>query len=256
MLLRVSNVETLYYDVLLVLHGVSLEVPEGKIVCVIGSNGAGKSTLLKTIMGLIPDQPDKGTIEFMGQRIQWREPETISRLGISYVPEGRGLFPELTVRENLVLGAYRRKDRDGVRKDMERVCALFSFLRDRSEQQAGLLSGGEQQMLSIARALLNRPALLMLDEPSLGLAPIVVKEIFKAIHEINAQGTAILLVEQNARMALSVSHYGYVMESGRCVLEGSVEDLTRNENVQEMYLGVSAEKTVKGYRRYKKRRRW
>lgn len=253
-LLRVTNVETAYYGRLTVLRGVSLQVAAGQIVALLGSNGAGKTTLLRTIMGLIPDQPEKGSVEFAGRRINGWDPEDVARLGIGFVPEGRGIFPELTVDENLALGAYTRGD--DVRPDLERVTTLFPVLRERRRQLAGTMSGGEQQMLAIARALLMRPRLLMMDEPSLGLAPRLVAEIFATIRRINADGTAILLVEQNAHMALSVAQFGYVLESGRLVLEGPSDDLAGNANVQELYLGITQEPSVKGYRRYKTRRRW
>ena len=254
-LLRVHNVETAYYGRLTVLRGVSLEVPPGQIVTLLGSNGAGKTTLLRTIMGLIPDQPEKGTVEFAGRRLSGMDPEDIAALGIGYVIEGRGIFPELTVEENLALGAYRRRGPE-IRADVGHVHTLFPVLRERSRQLAGTLSGGEQQMLAIGRALLLRPRLLMLDEPSLGLAPLLVREIFRTIAGVNRDGTAILLVEQNAHMALSIAHYGCVLESGRLVLEGSAADLAENPNVQELYLGVTREPSIKGWKRYKVRRRW
>ena len=245
--LKVSNVETAYYGRLTVLRGVSLQVQAQQIVALLGGNGAGKTTLLRTIMGLIPDQPEKGFVEFARQRLNGRDPEDIARLGIGYVLEGRGIFPELTVEENLRLGAYVRRNGAGLAEDMTRTHSLFPILKERREQLAGTLSGGEQQMLAIARALLMRPKLLMLDEPSLGLAPRLVAEIFRIIMEINRAGTSILLVEQNARMALSVAHYGYVLESGRLVLEGPA---------QELYLGVTRTRSGKGYKRYKTKRRW
>jgi len=254
-LLNISNVETAYYGRLTVLRGVSLSVQERQIVAVLGSNGAGKTTLLRTIMGYISGQPDKGTVEVMGHRVNGWDPEDVARLGVAYIPEGRGIFPELTVAENLALGAYTRRD-GGVGEDLKRMADLFPVLRERPRQVAGSLSGGEQQMLAIARALVMRPRLLMLDEPSLGLAPLVVQEIFRIIGEVHAAGTAILLVEQNARMALEVAHWGYVLEGGRIVLEGPAARLRENPNVQELYLGISQEPTVKGYRRYKLRRRW
>ncbi len=204
----------------------------------------------------IPDQPEKGTIEFDGRRIDRLDPEDIAALGIAHVVEGRGVFPELTVAENLQLGAYRRQDRAGVRRDLEWVFSLFPRLKERLTQLAGTLSGGEQQMLAIGRALLGRPRLLLLDEPSVGLAPRLVTEIAGVLKEINRQGTTILLVEQNARMALKVAEYGFVLETGRIVLEGTAEELSANENVQEMYLGVQKETSVKGYRRWKPKRRW
>ncbi len=253
-LLRVTNVETAYYGRVVVLRGVSVAVQPGQIVAILGGNGAGKTTLLRTITGLIAGQPEKGSIEFAGRRIDGMEPEDIARLGIGHVLERRGIFPELTVEENLWLGAYTR--RDAVWADLERAVSSFPILLERRRQPAGTLSGGEQQMLAIARALLMRPRLLMLDEPSLGLAPLLVREIFQTIAAINRDGVAILLVEQNARMALSVAHYGYVLESGRLVLEGTAQDLAANPNVQELYLGVARDSAVKGYKRYKTRRRW
>ncbi len=253
--LRVTNVETAYYGRLTILRGISMAVAAHQIVTLLGSNGAGKTTLLKTIMGLIHEQPEKGTVEVLGQRVNGWEPEDIARLGIGYVLEGRGIFPELTVDENLQLGSYTRTDAE-VGTDVNRIRALFPVLGERRRQLAGTLSGGEQQMLAIARALLMRPKLLMLDEPSLGLAPRLVREIFQTITQINQTGTAILLVEQNARMALSIAHYAYVLESGRLVLEGPAKDLAENPNVQELYLGVGRESSVKGYARYKVRRRW
>jgi branched-chain amino acid transport system ATP-binding protein len=254
-LLTAVNVETAYYGRLTVLRGVSLTVLPGQIVAILGGNGAGKTTLLRTISGLISGQPEKGTIEFAGRRLNGFDPEDIARLGIAHVLEGRGIFPELTVEENLQLGAYTRPH--GVQpEDLKRVAALFPVLPTRRQQLAGTLSGGEQQMLAIVRALLMRPTLLMLDEPSLGLAPLLVDDIFQTIAAVNASGVAILLVEQNARMALSIAHYGYVLESGRMVLEGTAADLAANPNVQELYLGVGREPPVKGYQRYKSRRRW
>ncbi len=254
-LLRVANVETAYYGRLTVLRGISLEVRAGQVVTILGSNGAGKSTLLKTIMGFIPDQPEKGTIEVMGRRANGWDPEDIAALGVAYILEGRGIFPELTVEENLRLGVYARRDRD-VTADLTAMGARFPVLRDRRGQLAGTLSGGEQQMLAIARALLGRPKLMLLDEPSLGLAPRMVAEMFRIIRQIHAEGTAILLVEQNARQALAVADYGYVLESGRIVLEGTSVRLQGDPNVQELYLGVALEASVKGFRRYKVRRRW
>ncbi len=254
-LLRLSNVETSYYGRLTVLRGVSLEVLPGQVVAMLGSNGAGKSTLLKTIMGYIADQPDKGTVEVMGRRVNGWDPEDVAALGVAYIPEGRGIFPELTVRENLRLGAYTRRG-GGVARDIAAMEEQFPILSERKRQLAGTLSGGEQQMLAIARALMCRPKLLLLDEPSLGLAPRIVEEMFGIIRSIHASGTAILLIEQNARKALGVADYGYVLESGRIVLEGTSDRLESNPNVQELYLGVVREESVKGFRRYKVRRRW
>lgn len=253
--LEITNIETAYHGRLIVLRGISITISEGQIVTLLGSNGAGKTTLLRTVMGLIPDQPQKGTVEFLGHRVNGWDPEAIARLGIGYVLEGRGIFPELTVDENLTLGGFTRGDR-AVRSDRDRITTMFPILAERRGQLAGTLSGGEQQMLAIARALLMRPKLLMFDEPSLGLAPRIVQEIFQTIVRINQDGMAILLIEQNARMALAVAHYGYVLESGRLVLEGTGPDLAENPNVQELYLGVAREPSVKGYARYKIRRRW
>lgn len=253
-LLRVTNLETAYYGRLTVLRGVSLEIPAGRIVALLGSNGAGKTTLLKTIMGFIPDQPQKGTVEVMGRRVNGWDPEDIAGLGVAYIPEGRGIFPELTVRENLLLGGYRRAR--GVEEDMAALQERFPILASRRHQLAGTLSGGEQQMLALARALLGRPRVLLLDEPSLGLAPMVVAEMFRIIREIHAAGTTILLVEQNARGALAIADYGYVLESGRIVLEGTSARLQADPNVAELYLGVVQEASVKGFRRYRIRRRW
>ncbi len=256
-LLKVANVETLYYDRIYALHGLSLEVKEKEIFTVLGPNGAGKTTLLKTIAGLLKDQPNKGTIEFMGRRIQRMAPEHISRLGIVYVPEDRGLFRELTVKENLDLGSWGRKDRKGIKDDFEFIYSLFPILKERGKQQAETLSGGQQQMLAMARAILCRPKLLMLDEPSLGLAPVIAHQVYDALQEISRAGTTILLIEQNAKMALRIADYGYIMETGRIVLEGTSPELQENEDVQELYLGHGGEEvSPKGWRLYKKRRTW
>ena len=255
-LLKIQSIETLYYDRIYALHGLSLEVKEREIFAVLGPNGAGKTTLLKTIAGLLKDQPKKGTIEFGGRRIHRLAPERISGLGIVYVPEDRGLFRELTVRENLELGCWGRKDK-GIQDDLAFVLGLFPILKSRAGQQAETLSGGEQQMLAVARAMLRRPRLLMLDEPSLGLAPKVSRHVYDALSQISQKETTILLVEQNARMALSIATFGYIMESGRIVLEGSAEALKENEDVQELYLGIGGETaSPKGWRLYKKRRTW
>ncbi len=255
-LLKIASIETLYYDRIYALHGLSLEVKEKEIFAVLGPNGAGKTTLLKTIAGLLKDQPKKGTIEFMGKRIHRLPPERISRLGIVYVPEDRGLFRELTVKENLDLGCWGRKDRE-IQDDFEFIYQLFPILKARGKQQAETLSGGEQQMLAMARAMLRRPKLLMLDEPSLGLAPKVAREVYEALLKISQAGTTILLVEQNAKMALGIANFGYIMETGRIVLEGTAKELQENEDVQELYLGVGQETvSPKGWRLYKKRRTW
>ncbi len=255
-LLRIANVETLYFDRIYALHGLSLEIKEKEIFAVLGPNGAGKTTLLKTVAGLLKDQPNKGTIEFMGRRIHRRAPESVANLGIVYVPEDRGLFRELTVKENLDLGCWGRKGGE-VREDLEFVYELFPILKERGRQQAETLSGGQQQMLAVARAMLRRPRLLMLDEPSLGLAPMVAGDVYNALLKISETGTTILLVEQNARLALGIADYGFIMESGRIVLEGTSDDLQENEDVRELYLGLGQEESSpSGWRLYRKRRTW
>ncbi len=254
--LKIANIETLYFDRIYALHGLSLDVAEGEIFAVLGPNGAGKTTLLRTIAGLLKDQPKKGVIEFNGRRIHRLPPERISSSGIVYVPEDRGLFRELTVRENLELGCWGRRDK-GIKDDLDFIYALFPILKERTGQQAETLSGGEQQMLAISRAMLRKPKLLMLDEPSLGLAPLVARLVFEALQKISKLGTTILLVEQNAKLALKIANYGYILEAGRIVLKGSSKELMENEDVQELYLGLGKETTSsKGWRLYKKRRRW
>ena len=254
--LKIANIETLYFDRIYALHGLSLEIKEGEIFAILGPNGAGKTTLLKTIAGLLKDQPKKGTIEFNGRRIQRRTPEKISSLGIVYVPEDRGLFRELTVKENLELGCWGRSDKD-IGTDMNYVHDLFPILKERRNWQAETLSGGEQQMLAIARALLRKPKLLMLDEPSMGLAPLIARHVCDALVKISQLGTTILLVEQNAKMALKIAHYCYILETGRIVLKGTSQELMENPDVQEFYLGMGGHTTSpKGWRLYKKRRSW
>ena len=253
-LLSIQNIET-YYDRILALRGVSLSVQAGKITTILGNNGAGKTSILNTTMGLLDDQPDKGTIEFRGLNLNNRKTEWIVKQGISYVPEGREVFQELSVLENLQLGAYLR-GRKSYRKNLEKVLHFFPVLADRRKQRAGTLSGGEQQMLAIGRALMNEPQLLFLDEPSLGLSPILVSQIFEIIDQINKEGVSILLVEQNAQMALNIADYGYVMENGRFVASGKAEELMKNDDVKEFYLGIKAETSAKGYQRYKRKRRW
>jgi branched-chain amino acid transport system ATP-binding protein len=254
-LLEIKNIET-FYTLIYALRGVSLTVEEGTITAILGNNGAGKSTILKTVMGLLDDQPDKGTIEFMGKRIDRKDPEVIVRMGLSYVPEGREVFEELSVRENLLMGAYIRRDRSGIKRDFERMYEYFPVLRERENQWAGTLSGGEQQMLAIGRALMNQPKLLFLDEPSLGLSPILVKEIFNIIKTINREGVTILLVEQNARMALAISHVGLILENGRFVMKGKSKELMNDKDVQEFYMGIRSEESAKGYQRWKRKKRW
>lgn len=254
-MLKVKNIET-FYGLIMAIRGISFDVQEGEISCILGPNGAGKTALLKTIMGLIEDQPDKGTIEFMGIRIDGKAPEEIVRLGISLVPEGREIFPELNVDENLRIGAYVRSDKKGIKDDYERVVSYFPILLQRRTQLAGTLSGGEQQMLAIGRALMTRPKLLMLDEPSLGLSPILVYEIFRIIKTINHEGITILLVEQNAKMALKISDYGFILENGRIVASNRSDILLQDEDVKEFYLGIKTEQSLKGYQRWKRKKRW
>jgi branched-chain amino acid transport system ATP-binding protein len=254
-LLKVNNIETLD-GLILARRGVSLEVQEGQIAAILGANGAGKTTILKTIMGLLEDQPDKGTIEFLGRRIDGKDTEEIVRLGISYVPEGREVFPELSVDENLRMGAYIRKDKKSVKEDYNRVIGHFPVLSQRKNQWAGTLSGGEQQMLAMGRALMAKPKLLMLDEPSLGLSPLLVQEIFRIIKMFKEEGTTVLLVEQNAKMALKISDYGFVLENGRIVAANTPDILLEDEDVKEFYLGIRSEESVKGYQRWKKKKRW
>jgi len=252
-LLRLTNIEASYGPIVAI-RGVSLEVPEGKTVAVLGANGAGKTTVLKTISGVL--DPSKGTIVFAGGEIQRTAPDRVARLGIAHVPEGREVFPYLTVDENLRMGAYLRRDRDRVAEDLARVCRYFPVLEERHEQQAGSLSGGEQQMLAIARALMLRPRLLLLDEPSLGLSPLLVGEIFRIIQRVNREeGTTILLVEQNARMALGVADYGYVLEVGRVVMEDTGSRLLEKDDVKEFYLGIK-DSGVRGTRRWKRKKLW
>jgi len=252
-ILKLSNIES-YYGPIMAIRGISLEVARGQIVTLLGANGAGKTTVLKTISGIL--DPQKGSIEFLGKPIQRMEADKIVRLGLSHVPEGREVFPFLTVRENLMMGAFPRKDRDGVAQDLERVYGYFPRLKERLEQPAGQLSGGEQQMLAIGRALMNRPVLLLLDEPSLGLSPILVKEIFGIIRRINEeQGVSILLVEQNAKIALETAHYGYVLEIGRIVMNDACARLMQSADIQEFYLGAK-EAGARGERRWKKKKTW
>ncbi len=224
-----------YYGGIHALKGVSLEVPEGEIVTLIGANGAGKSTLLRTICNLVPAR--SGEIQFQSQSIRHLPTHEVIKKGIAMIPEGRRIFPNLSVYENLCLGAYGRTDETEIQKDLEWVYELFPRLLERNKQRGGTLSGGEQQMLAVGRGLMTRPSLLMLDEPSLGLAPILVEEIFQIIREIHKQGLTILLIEQNALAALKTADYGYVLETGRVALSGKGEDLLYNEDVRKAYLG-------------------
>ncbi|PQD94275.1 ABC transporter ATP-binding protein [Pradoshia eiseniae] len=233
-MLQIENI-TVYYGNIQAIKGVTLDIQEGEIVTLIGANGAGKSTLLKTISGLL--KPKDGQIIYEGKPIGGKAAQAIVKQGISHVPEGRRIFANMTVEENLQLGAYLRRDRAGIKKDMEQVYELFPRLLERVKQQAGTLSGGEQQMLAMGRALMAKPKLLLLDEPSMGLAPLLVKTIFRIIEEIKATGTTILLVEQNAHLALSIADRAYVMETGRIVLSGKANELTESEEVKMAYLG-------------------
>jgi len=252
-LLTVTNLET-YYGPIMAIRGVSFTAPQGAIVTILGANGAGKTTILKTVSGVM--DPQKGTVTFAGREIQGLDPDRVTRLGLSHVPEGREVFPFLTVRENLQMGAYTRPDADGVARDMAMVFEYFPVLRARAEQRAGSLSGGEQQMLSISRALMARPAMMLLDEPSLGLSPRLVKEIFDIIVRINReQGVTVLLVEQNAHMALTIADYGYVLEVGRIVMEDTCARLLEKEDIKEFYLGIK-EGSVRGTRRWKRKKMW
>ena len=252
-LLTVTNLET-YYGPIVAIRGVSFTAPQGAIVTILGANGAGKTTILKTVSGVM--DPQKGTVTFAGREIQGLDPDRVTRLGLSHVPEGREVFPFLTVRENLTMGAYTRPDADGVARDMAMVYEYFPVLKSRAEQRAGSLSGGEQQMLSISRALMARPAMMLLDEPSLGLSPRLVKEIFDIIVRINReQGVTVLLVEQNAHMALTIADYGYVLEVGRIVMEDTCARLLEKEDIKEFYLGIK-EGSVRGTRRWKRKKMW
>ena len=251
--LRLLNVESAYGPIRAI-RGVSLQVRRGEISTVLGSNGAGKTTILKTISGII--DPRKGSIEFKGNDITSLDPAFIVQQGLSHVPEGREVFPLLSVRDNLLMGAYTRSDSDGVAKDMEAVFNYFPILRERTAQDAGLLSGGQQQMLSISRALMASPDLILLDEPSLGLSPKLTKEIFEIVVRINRErGTTILLVEQNANKALNASDYGYVLENGRIVMEDTCAKLREKDDIKEFYLGMKQE-GMRGERRWKKKKTW
>jgi branched-chain amino acid transport system ATP-binding protein len=262
-MLQINNIEVIYMNVIQVLRGVSLAVGDGKIVALLGANGAGKTTTLKAVSGMLRTEEGEvtdGSIDFDGRRIDRYGPEGVAALGISQVMEGRRVLEHLSVEENLLIGAYRRKDQAGVRKDIEMVFDYFPQIKRLRRQMSGYLSGGEQQMLVIGRALMARPKLMLLDEPSLGLAPLLVEEIYEIIERINTeQVMALLLVEQNARAALGIADYGYVMENGRVVLEGPAEQLKDNEDVQEFYMGLSTMGSKKSYRdvkHYRRRKRW
>ena len=262
-MLRINNAEVIYNRVILVLKGLSLEVPEGKIVALLGANGAGKSTTLKAISGLLKSEEGEvssGSIELMGERINNLDPEVIVKRGIFQVMEGRKVFEDLTVEENLIVGGHTRSDSAGFKRDKDLVYDYFPRLRERRNQLSGFLSGGEQQMLAIGRALMARPRLMLLDEPSLGIAPLLVQEIFQLIKKINTEEkTTILLVEQNANVAFSICDQAYIMEGGRIAMSGTVEQMKSNDDVKEFYLGMGEGKEKKNYRdikSYKRRKRW
>ncbi|RMF01178.1 MAG: ABC transporter ATP-binding protein [Alphaproteobacteria bacterium] len=251
--LELRNVET-FYGPIMAIRGVSLEVPRGKVVTILGANGAGKTTLLKTISGVM--DPEKGQILLEGREIQGRDPDEIVRAGVAHVPEGREVFPFLTVEENLMMGAYTRADREDLPADLEMVYGYFPVLKERRGQQAGTLSGGQQQMLAIGRGLMARPRVMLLDEPSLGLSPLLVQEIFGIIRRLNReQGVTMMLVEQNAKVALKAAHFGYVLEIGRIVMAGEAKKLLASEDIQEFYLGVQGE-TQRGQKRWKRKKTW
>jgi branched-chain amino acid transport system ATP-binding protein len=252
-ILKLGNIESSYGPIKAI-RGVSLEVSQGQIATVLGSNGAGKTTILKTISGII--DPRRGTIDFKGTNITAWNPADIVVQGLVHVPEGREVFALLSVRDNLLMGAYTRKDRDQVARDIETVFTYFPILKERANQDAGLLSGGQQQMLAISRAIMAAPALILLDEPSLGLSPKLTKEIFEIIVRINRErGTSMLLVEQNANMALNASDYGYVLENGRIVMQDTCDVLREKDDIKEFYLGIK-ETGVRGERRWKKKKTW
>ena len=260
-MLEVANLEVVYNDVIAVLRGLSLTVPDGEIVALLGSNGAGKTTTLRAISGLLKvhdGEVTKGSIRWQGERIDEKDPSEIVRAGITQVLEGRRIFAELTVDENLQIGGYTALDRRALSTARDRVMHLFPVLASRGKDTAGYLSGGEQQMLAIGRSLMANPKLLILDEPSLGLAPLLVQQIRDIIVDINQQGTSVLLIEQNATMALSIAHQGYIMETGKIVMDGPAEKLRKDEDVQEFYLGLKGEarKSFRDVKHYKRRKRW
>jgi branched-chain amino acid transport system ATP-binding protein len=252
-LLDIQNIET-FYGPIMAIRGATLKVEEGTIVTILGANGAGKTTILRTISGAM--DPRKGTMTYEGRNIVGLDPADIVEMGIAHVPEGREVFPHMTVRENLLIGAYLRWKSETISEDLEMIYGYFPILKSRSRQHAGSLSGGEQQMLAISRALMSEPRLLLLDEPSLGLSPILVDEIFDIVKRFNTeQGMTILLVEQNARMALSVADFGYALEVGRIVMDGTAKRLEENEDIREYYLGIR-EEGIRGEKRWKRTKVW
>jgi len=261
-MLEVANLEVVYNDVVLVLRGLSLDVPDGQIVALLGANGAGKTTTLRAITGILDVHSGditKGSVTLDGQRIDGKDPSAIVRMGIAQVLEGRRIFAEMSVEDNLRAGAFTNSDRASVAAADERVMELFPLLKGRRKDTAGYLSGGEQQMLAIGRALMADPRLLILDEPTLGLAPMLVQQIRDIIVDINRQGTSVLLIEQNANMALSIANYGYIMEHGKVVMDGEPDKLLGDEDVKEFYLGLHSEGERKSFRdvkHYKRRKRW
>jgi branched-chain amino acid transport system ATP-binding protein len=260
-ILRVQGLEVVYSDVILALRGISLEVPDGAVVALLGANGAGKTTTLRAVTGLLGihrGKVTKGTIELDGRPMTGLDPTAIVRRGVSQVMEGRRIFAELTVDDNLRAGGFTRKDKSELRTSYARVMTLFPRLADRRKSIAGYLSGGEQQMLAIGRALMQSPRLLLLDEPSLGLAPLIVQQIREIIVEINQAGTSVLLVEQNATMALSIAHHGYVVEQGRVVKEGAGAELLADQDIQEFYLGVgeAGRRSFRDVKSYRRKKRW
>ncbi len=261
-MLEVANLEVVYNDVVLVLRGLSLNVPDGQIVALLGANGAGKTTALRAITGILDIHSGditKGSVTFDGERIDGKDPAAIVRSGISQVLEGRRIFAEMSVDDNLRAGAFTNSNRGSVAAAQERVMDLFPVLQGRRKDTAGYLSGGEQQMLAIGRALMADPKLLILDEPTLGMAPMLVQQIRDIIVDINRQGTSVLLIEQNANMALSIANYGYIMETGKIVMDGDPQKLLGDEDVKEFYLGLHGEGERKSFRdvkHYKRRKRW
>ncbi|GAA6165868.1 ABC transporter ATP-binding protein [Pelagimonas sp. KU-00592-HH] len=252
-ILKIRNVES-FYGPIMAIRGVSLDVHPGRVVSILGANGAGKTTLMKTVSGVM--DPEKGKITFEGEEIQGQEPHKIVDRGIVHVPEGREVFPLLTVDENLSLGAYTRNDKAGIEQDREMVFSYFPILKERRNQEAGTLSGGQQQMLAIGRGLMARPKVMLLDEPSLGLSPLLVQEIFGILRRLNEeQQMTMMLVEQNASAALELAHDGYVMEVGRIVMDGTADDLMKSEDIQNFYLGVQ-EEGAREERRWKRKKTW